>query len=111
MGIEIDPVVGTWYTHLDKGQRFVVIAIDESDGLIETQHFDGDLEEISLEDWYEQDIDIAEEPENWSGVMDIGTKDDFGTEITDTEMADWNEDLEDIHLSAEENTQEPDSEE
>lgn len=101
MSNEIDPIVGNWYQHLDKGQRFVVVAYDEEEGLIETQHFDGDIEEISLEEWYQLDIDTAEEPENWAGAMDIGTKDDYGTEVTDTNISDWSAPLEDIHLSSE----------
>jgi len=101
MSNEIDPIVGNWYQHLDKGQRFVVVAIDKNEELVETQHFDGDIEEISLEEWYQQDIDTAEEPENWAGALDIGTKDDYGTEITDTNISDWSEPLEDIHLSDE----------
>lgn len=101
MSNEIDPIVGSWYQHLDKGQRFVVVAYDEEEGLIETQHFDGDIEEISLEEWYQQDIDTAEEPENWAGALDIGTKDDYGTEITDTNIGDWSSSLEDVHVSSE----------
>ena len=91
MTTELDPIVGNWYQHLDKGQPFLVVAFDEDEGLIETQHFDGDIEEIPLDSWYEQDIDIAEEPENWAGPLDIGTQDDYGTEITDTDISDWNE--------------------
>jgi hypothetical protein len=97
MATEVDPIVGNWYTHKVKGQRFEVVAFDEENGLVETQHFDGDLEEITLDAWYDADIDIAEAPENWSGAMDIGTKDDFGTEVTDTDISDWSEPLEEIH--------------
>jgi hypothetical protein len=93
MPTEIDPIVGNWYQYLDKSQYFLVVALDKDEGLIETQHFDGDIEEISLENWYQQDINIAEAPENWGGAMDIGTKDDYGTEITDTDMQDWSDPL------------------
>jgi len=41
----IDPIFGNWYRHLDKGQMFMVVAVDESDSLVELQHFDGDVEE------------------------------------------------------------------
>ena len=101
MSTEVDPIVGNWYQHLDKGQHFVVVAIDEDEGLIETQHFDGDIEEMTLEEWYQADLDTAEEPENWAGAMDIGTKDDYGTEITDTNIGDWSSSFEDVHLSSE----------
>lgn len=101
MATEVDPIVGNWYQHLDKGQHFVVVAIDEDEGLIETQHFDGDIEELSIEEWYQQDLDTAEEPENWAGALDISTRDDYGTEITDTNMSDWSSSYGDIHLSRE----------
>lgn len=96
MPTEIDPIIGNWYQHLDKGQPFQVVALDEEGGLVELQHFDGDIEELSLDDWYESNLDIAEEPENWSGALDIGERDDLGTEITDTNDGDWFETFEEI---------------
>ena len=93
MPTEIDPIVDNWYNHLDKGQRFYVVAVDEDSGTVEIQHFDGDVEEIDLKEWYEMNIELGEEPENWAGAMDIGEKDDFGTEITDTQPVDWSEPL------------------
>ena len=61
MPTESAPIVGNWYRHLDKGQKFEVVAIDEDARIVETQHFDGDIEEIDLDDWYELDIEpIAE---------------------------------------------------
>ena len=67
MPTEADPILGTWYQHLDKGQKFCVVALNEDDGLIEMQHFDGDLEEIDSDTWYQLDLEPIEEPENWSG--------------------------------------------
>jgi hypothetical protein len=99
MPTELDPVIGEWYQHLDKGQRFLIVAFDEDEGLIETQHFDGDIEEILLDDWYQQDLEVAEAPENWGGVFDIGTKDDYGTEITDTDISDWSEPIQEVKFS------------
>ena len=96
MPTEIDPIIGNWYQHLDKGQPFQVVALDEENGLVEIQHFDGDIEELPLDIWYGSELDIAEEPENWSGALDIGEKDDLGTEITDTDDKDWTEPLQEI---------------
>ena len=93
MPTEIDPIVDSWYYHLDKGQRFYVVAVDKDNGVVETQHFDGDVEEISLKEWYEMNIKVGEAPENWSGATDIGEADDYGTEITDTRPADWSDPL------------------
>lgn len=89
MPTDIDPIAGNWYYHLDKGQRFFVVEVDEEQGLVELQHFDGDVEEISLEDWAGQDIELGEEPQSWSGPIDIAETDDLGTEITDTAPEDW----------------------
>lgn len=86
---ELDPITDQWYAHLDKGQRFYVTAIDEDNDTVEIQHFDGDIEEYSLEEWRELDIELSEEPENWAGALDIAEQDDLGTEITDTTPEDW----------------------
>ena len=89
MSNDIDPILGNWYQHLDKGQLFRVVAIDEDNEVIEIQHFDGDLDEVEMSLWQEMDIDLAEEPENFSGPYDVGELDDYGTEITDTARSDW----------------------
>lgn len=97
MNSEADPIVGNWYRHLDKGQPFVVVAVDDEAGLVEIQHFDGDLEEIELEAWYRLPIEPIEEPENWSGPLDVAELDDLGgTEVTDTRPEDWSEPLEEV---------------
>jgi len=88
---ELDPIPDQWYTHFDKGQRFYVTAFDEPNGTVEIQHFDGDIEEFSLEEWCELDIELAAAPENWAGALDIAEEDDLGTEITDTTPDDWRE--------------------
>lgn len=87
---ELDPQVDQWYAHLDKGQRFYVTAIDEKDKTVEAQHFDGDIVEFSLDEWRVMNIELTDEPENWTGALDIGERDDLGTEITDTSSRDWN---------------------
>jgi hypothetical protein len=94
---EADPIVGNWYQHLDKGQAFQVVAVDEDAGTVELQHFDGDVEEIDLDAWYRLPVELIEEPENWSGPFDVGEMDDLtGTEVTDTAVAEWTEPLEEI---------------
>lgn len=93
MANQLAPEVESWYLHLDKGQRFEVVAVDEENGLIELQHYDGDLEEVSMEEWAEMEIAPSEAPQNWNGAVDIGEIDDFGTEVTDTTREDWQESL------------------
>jgi hypothetical protein len=63
--------------------------VDEGDGTVEIQHFDGDIEELELDNWYLMAITPCEAPENWSGALDIGELDDYGTEITDTSADEW----------------------
>ena len=89
MVTEADPILENWYQHLDKGQKFRVVALNEDEGLVELQYFDGDLEEIDVDGWYQLEIEPIEPPENWSGPLDIAEIDDLGTEITDTTAEDW----------------------
>ena len=93
MANDLDPVVDNWYLHLDKGQRFKVVALDDERGLVELQHFDGDIEELSLAEWSKMEIELSEEPQNWSAAVDVGEIDDLGTEVTDTSKDDWSESL------------------
>jgi len=88
---ELDPIVDQWYFHEDKGQRFFVTAVNDEGESVEVQHFDGDIEEFSLDEWHELDIELSEEPENWSGALDISEQDDYGTEVSDTTADDWDE--------------------
>ncbi len=99
---ELDPIPDQWYTHIDKGQRFYVTAIDEPNATVEIQHFDGDIEEFSFEDWRELDIELSVAPENWAGALDIAEQDDLGTEITDTSPDDWREPEKEFHSSEQE---------
>jgi hypothetical protein len=57
---EIGPVIGNWYYHLDDGERFEVVAIDEESGLIETQNFAGNVTVFDIDDWYTLDIEPHE---------------------------------------------------
>lgn len=100
MSNELDPRVGQWYSHLEKGQRFYVTAVDEDSGAVEIQHFDGDIEEYSLEEWRDLDIELSVQPENWTGALDIGQMDDAGTGVTDTQGSDWTEPQKDFRPSS-----------
>jgi len=99
MATDLDPIVENWYRHLDKGQAFRVVDVDPEAGVAEIQYFDGDLEEVELEFWYEQEIELAAAPENWSGPLDVAEPDDLGTEVTDTSAADWSAPLETIRTA------------
>ncbi len=89
MTTEADPVLRNWYQYLDKGQKFRVVALNEDEGNVEIQYFDGVVEEIGLDGWYELDIEPVEAPGNWTGPFDVAETDDLGTQITDTTADDW----------------------
>ena len=106
MATELEPLVDQWYQHLDKGQKFTVVAIDDVTERIELQHFDGDLEEISFDEWSEFQLDLCDEPDNWIGALDIGELDDMGTEITDTDEDDLYESFDEFNSYDEEQANE-----
>lgn len=99
---ELDPLEDQWYAFIDKGQCFYIVAIDEDASTIEVQHFDGDLEEYSFDDWRELGVELSEAPENWDGALDLGELDDLGTEITDTNQEDWSEPQQDFRPAGQE---------
>jgi hypothetical protein len=101
MTADLDPIPGNWYHHLDKGQEFYVVAVEDEDGIVEIQYFDGNIEAIDRDAWYELEIETAEEPENWAGALDVTETDDLGEEVTDTTSSDWHEPEEEIDHPAE----------
>ena len=86
MANELDPVVGNWYETLDKGDKFEIVAVDEDAGTVDIQYYDGDIEEMDIDAWYELDIELSEQPDDWNGPYD---EDDEAAED------DWDEDEED----------------
>jgi hypothetical protein len=80
----IRATVGQWYRGATN-DAFEVVAIDDDDGTIEIQYFDGTVEELDFEDWQLECRDgLIEEidaPEDWSGSVDIEPEDlDFEAE-------------------------------
>lgn len=101
MAFEVDPIIGNWYEHLDKGLRFEVVAVDEDEGLVEIQYFNGDIEEIELEMWYELEIEPSEPPEDWTGPMDDAETDDLDDIDTDIESEEWDTSQEELRSGRE----------
>jgi hypothetical protein len=68
------PDIGEWY-RVRGGELLEVVAIDEDDGTLEVQYFDGTVEELDLADWQAQrskgEIEDADAPEDWSGSADV----------------------------------------
>jgi len=75
------PGIGDWY-RLNGGALFEVVALDDDDGTIEIQYFDGTVEEMDIEDWDSQwedgALESAEAPEDWSGSIDVESGDEQG---------------------------------
>jgi hypothetical protein len=75
------PGIGAWY-RLNGGALFEVVALDDDDGTIEIQYFDGTVEEMDIEDWEAQwedgALEAAEAPEDWSGSVDVEGGDEEG---------------------------------
>lgn len=80
MDTPIDPVVGQWYRSpaADKGEIFQVVDVDADDDTIEVQYFDGDIEELSDEEWRSRGLQNCAPPEDWTGPYDGVRSDDLG---------------------------------
>ncbi len=76
VGREYEPTIGQWYEDLENDETFQVIRVDEDGEIIEIQHLDGDTEELDVEEWAELDLELADEPEGWSGSPDEGDVDE-----------------------------------
>ncbi|MFO1425870.1 MAG: DUF6763 family protein [Steroidobacteraceae bacterium] len=76
----LDPAIGNWY-RFTGGEVFEIVALDEDDGTIELQYFDGTVEEMDLEDWQSRaeigEIQVAAAPEDWSGSVDMDPDEDM----------------------------------
>jgi hypothetical protein len=77
MATDADPIVGNWYMHLDRGEKFEVVAVDEDARLIEIQYYDGDIDEIDLYAWYQLPLDPIEPPEDQTAPLDRVEPDDL----------------------------------
>lgn len=80
---DVDPIIGNWYRNEETGDDFEVVAIDEDAQTIEIQYFEGELEELDLDAWYELPLEAIEAPEDWSGPYDEMEDDDLGFEDDD----------------------------
>jgi hypothetical protein len=68
------PVIGEWFRR-PGGDSFEVVAIDRDDKTIEIQYFDGTVEELEIEEWYEAGIETGDAPEDWTGSLDVDPED------------------------------------
>jgi hypothetical protein len=74
----MQPCVGEWYRGVTN-ELFEVVAVDDEDGTIEIQYFDGTVAEMDFESWQlqllDRTLDAADAPEDWSGAVDVESED------------------------------------
>ena len=85
---DVDPIIGNWYRNQETGNDFEVVALDEDAHTIEIQYFDGEIEELDLDDWYELAIEAIETPEDSAGPFDAIVVDDLDYDKEDEEEDD-----------------------
>lgn len=68
--VTASPNIGDWYRQ-PGGYLFEIVALDEEEGTIEIQHFDGTVEELEFDAWSESNFMAVEAPEDWTGSMDM----------------------------------------
>ena len=76
---EFKPRIGDWYQNIGR-DNFEIVALDEDEETMEIQYFDGAVEEIDFDSWYEMEIQPIEPPEDWSGSLDI-EREDYGVDL------------------------------
>ena len=77
---ELDPIEGNWYHDIGKDQNFMVVVVSETGSTVDIQYFDGNIEELEMEEWEEMDLEEIEPPEDWTGPLDKLEPDDLGYE-------------------------------
>jgi hypothetical protein len=86
------PVIGHWYRR-SNGSLFEVVAVDEEDGTVELQFFDGTIDEVDLESWPDLLIESVGAPEDWSGSVDMDPEDYLGEDNGELPLG-WHDPLE-----------------
>ena len=74
------PEIGQWYENKDTGALFEVVAIDDQ-GLIATQYFDGEVEELDTDTFIKMPLRMTEQPEDWGGPFEVDTEDRFESDF------------------------------
>lgn len=81
------PVIGEWFAN-PQGLLFEVVAIDQDDGTVEVQYFDGTVEEFDADTWEEMRPKPADPPEDWSGSLDV-EREDYGVDLESDNQGMW----------------------
>ncbi|MBV1921294.1 MAG: hypothetical protein KUG73_11475 [Pseudomonadales bacterium] len=74
------PEIGQWYENKNTGTLFEVVAIDDQ-GLIATQYFDGEVEELDTDTFIKMSLCKIEQPEDWGGPFEVDSEDRFESDF------------------------------
>jgi len=88
-----DPVIDQWYKDVENDFVFKVVAIEESDDMIEVQYYNGDIGEYDRDSWYGSTFDFIEAPEDWSAPYGNLELDDLGYSDSDGDNSQSNDTL------------------
>jgi len=75
---------GQWYADRAHHDFFLVIAIDESDGLIDVRDRYGDIDEFDLDEWEAMDLVVCTAPEDWD--LDADDTDDADEQLPQPQL-------------------------
>ena len=89
-----EPVVGNWYRG-PGGGLFEVVAVDDDDGTIGIQDYDGTVGQYEREAWDEMLLIEVEPPEDWSGSLDMDPA-DYGVDRDDRAADSYANPLDDL---------------
>lgn len=62
MATEVEPIVDHWYETIFEHRLLKVVSVDEERHLVEVQFDDGHLQDLSLQSWFNLDIDLLALP-------------------------------------------------
>lgn len=71
---------GQWYADRSNHDVFCVIAVDESDGLIDVRDRYGDIDEFDLDEWDAMDLELCAAPQDWGLALEDHPDDEDSAE-------------------------------
>jgi len=81
MGPDLAVNVGRWYLRWDKGEIFQVTQQDADSGQITIRAYDGEVENLSLDDWRTLRPGLADPPSDWTGPVETVDELDAGASL------------------------------
>jgi hypothetical protein len=72
---DIKACEGQWYVDRANHEFFLVIAIDETDGLIDVRDRYGDIDEFDLDEWDAMNLVVCSAPTEWWNEEESGLDD------------------------------------